>query len=211
LQAAIKKEFGITASLQGGHSGVFDVVLDGTRIYSKDETYRFPTNDAWCRDHGPIFVKNDRTGEVALTDWRYNAWGDKYPPYDLDNRIPPLIAQKLKVGGPADVQRVYLFLGESIIKNEPIKELISPEVAGTVWKEMVRIADKYNQPGKFTTFVAYEWTSTPDNRNMHRNVFFKDSRKVPELPFTSIDSVTTVIGSQRPRYLYSSVLSGLSS
>ncbi|HEX2854336.1 MAG TPA: agmatine deiminase family protein, partial [Opitutaceae bacterium] len=28
-----------------------------------------PTNDSWCRDHGPIFVKNDRTGEVAVTDW----------------------------------------------------------------------------------------------------------------------------------------------
>ncbi len=54
-----------------------------------------PTNDAWCRDHGPIFVKHRRTGEVALTDWRYNAWGDKYPPYDLDNEIPPSIGRKL--------------------------------------------------------------------------------------------------------------------
>ena len=59
--------------------------------------YEHPTNDAWCRDHGPIFVKNDKTGEVALTDWRYNAWGDKYPPYDLDNEIPPSIARKLKL------------------------------------------------------------------------------------------------------------------
>jgi agmatine deiminase len=50
-----------------------------------------PTNDAWCRDHGPIFVKHTKTGEVALTDWAYNAWGDKYPPYDLDNEIPPSI------------------------------------------------------------------------------------------------------------------------
>jgi agmatine deiminase len=58
--------------------------------------YDHPTNDAWCRDHGPIFVKNDRTGEVAITDWAYNAWGGKYPPYDLDNEIPPSIAQKLK-------------------------------------------------------------------------------------------------------------------
>jgi len=54
-----------------------------------------PTNDAWCRDHGPIFVKNDTTGEVALTDWAYNAWGGKYPPYDLDNQIPPRIAGQL--------------------------------------------------------------------------------------------------------------------
>ena len=53
--------------------------------------YDHPTNDAWCRDHGPIFVKHRKTGEVALTDWAYNAWGDKYPPYDLDNEIPPSI------------------------------------------------------------------------------------------------------------------------
>ena len=57
--------------------------------------YNHPTNDAWCRDHGPIFVKNDRTGEVALTDWDYNAWGDKYPPYQHDNQIPPRIARAL--------------------------------------------------------------------------------------------------------------------
>ena len=57
--------------------------------------YNHPTDDAWCRDHGPIFVKNDMTGEVALTDWKYNAWGDKYPPYANDNRIPPRIARAL--------------------------------------------------------------------------------------------------------------------
>ena len=82
-------------------------------------------------------------------------------------------------------QRVYMFLGASIIKNEPITELTSPEVAGSVWKQIVSVADKYYQPGKFTTFVAYEWTSTPDNRNMHRNIIFKDSKKVPEYPFSS--------------------------
>lgn len=60
------------------------------------ELYPHPTDDAWCRDHGPIFVKNDRTGEVALTDWKYNAWGDKYPPYDRDNEIPPSVARALK-------------------------------------------------------------------------------------------------------------------
>ncbi len=62
---------------------------DLTRI----EFFDHPTNDAWCRDHGPIFVKNDQTGEVALTDWAYNAWGGKYPPFDLDNEIPPAIAR----------------------------------------------------------------------------------------------------------------------
>ncbi len=58
--------------------------------------YDHPTNDAWCRDHGPIFVKHTKTGEVALTDWAYNAWGGKYPPYDLDNEIPPSIEKVTK-------------------------------------------------------------------------------------------------------------------
>jgi agmatine deiminase len=35
-----------------------------------------PTNDAWCRDHGPIFVRHEVTGEVAVTDWTFNAWGE---------------------------------------------------------------------------------------------------------------------------------------
>lgn len=65
---------------------------DLTRV----EFFDHPTNDAWCRDHGPIFVKHRRTGEVAVTDWAYNAWGGKYPPYDLDNEIPPSIARVLK-------------------------------------------------------------------------------------------------------------------
>ena len=59
--------------------------------------YDHPTNDAWCRDHGPIFVRNDQTREIAVTDWVHTAWGGKYQPYDLDNTIPPLVAKKLKL------------------------------------------------------------------------------------------------------------------
>jgi agmatine deiminase len=56
--------------------------------------YNHPTDDAWCRDHGPIFVRSRRTGEVALTDWSFNAWGGKYP-HGLDNAIPPRIGRAL--------------------------------------------------------------------------------------------------------------------
>ncbi|MFA5057406.1 MAG: agmatine deiminase family protein [Opitutaceae bacterium] len=57
--------------------------------------YDHATNDCWCRDHGPVFIRNDRTQEVALTDWIYNAWGGKYPPFDFDNRIPRRIGRAL--------------------------------------------------------------------------------------------------------------------
>jgi agmatine deiminase len=62
--------------------------------------HHLPTNDAWCRDHGAIFVKrNQPAGRNTLCalDWKYNAWGDKYPPYDLDNRVPAGMAEYLKV------------------------------------------------------------------------------------------------------------------
>jgi agmatine deiminase len=75
-----------------------------------------PTNDAWCRDHGPTFLSGPlrpsaaslpsgddafaiqvRHGVTdlpsALVDWQYNAWGGKYPPYDLDNEAPRRIAE----------------------------------------------------------------------------------------------------------------------
>jgi Protein of unknown function (DUF3604) len=98
------------------------------------------------------------------------------------------IAAKLKVKSPEDVNRVFQFLAGSIAKREPIKELTDPKVAGSVWAQNNAIADKYYRPGKFTTFCSYEWTSMPNNQNMHRNVFFKDCAKVPVQPFSAIDS-----------------------
>ena len=59
------------------------------------ELFDHPHNDVWCRDHGPIFVKHRATGEVAVTDWGFNAWGGKFPPWELDNAIPARIAGAL--------------------------------------------------------------------------------------------------------------------
>lgn len=56
----------------------------------------FPTNDAWIRDHGPDFLVHP-DGRKHLLNWTYNAWGGKYPPYDLDNDIPLKIAAYLKL------------------------------------------------------------------------------------------------------------------
>ncbi len=55
--------------------------------------YTHPSNDAWCRDHGPAFLINPSAAQPKIiVDWNYNAWGNKYPPFDLDDKIPTLIA-----------------------------------------------------------------------------------------------------------------------
>jgi agmatine deiminase len=52
-----------------------------------------PTNDAWARDHGPTFLSAPPGLPPALVDWEYNAWGGKYPPFDLDNQVPRRVAE----------------------------------------------------------------------------------------------------------------------
>jgi len=65
---------------------------------SKVEFYFHPTNDAWCRDHGPSFLINpNATQKKVIVDWNYNSWGNKYPPFDLDDIIPTLIGKAFQL------------------------------------------------------------------------------------------------------------------
>ena len=59
--------------------------------------FHIPTNEPWCRDHGPIFIKRDSDPQLAIVDWDYNAWGGKYPPFDLDEVVPTRIAEHLSL------------------------------------------------------------------------------------------------------------------
>lgn len=57
-----------------------------------------PTNESWCRDHGPAFVMRRGRGgrrQLAIVDWGFNAWGGKYPPYDADDAVPTRVAEQL--------------------------------------------------------------------------------------------------------------------
>jgi hypothetical protein len=72
------------------------------------------------------------------------------------------------------------------------KDLINePIMMQTVWAKVVENADKYYQPGVFTTFHGYEWTSMGDGNNLHRVVIFRDGgdRTIQTLPFSMYDSL----------------------
>src|SRR6185436_164456 len=61
--------------------------------------HHFPAYEPWCRDHGPIFVVRENNGlcDRAVIDWDYNAWGGKYPPFDLDDAVPQHVARYRKL------------------------------------------------------------------------------------------------------------------
>jgi len=77
------------------HAAISSACNHAKAVPERIELYDHPHNDVWCRDHGPLFVKHSHTGEVAVTDWEFNAWGGKFPPWDLDNSIPGRIAAAL--------------------------------------------------------------------------------------------------------------------
>jgi agmatine deiminase len=79
----------------GQHAAIAQVCNRAKAVPERIELFDHPHNDVWCRDHGPIFVKHHSTGEVAVTDWGFNAWGGKFAPWDLDNAIPNRIAAAL--------------------------------------------------------------------------------------------------------------------
>lgn len=107
--------------LDARHEQHVGSLLEGRVPRERVVFHRIPTNDAWCRDHGAIFVTREQQAEPALAlDFRFNAWGGKYPPYDLDDAVPRGMAAALGVprhavdmvleGGSIDVNGAGLLL-----------------------------------------------------------------------------------------------------
>jgi agmatine deiminase len=80
----------------GAHEAEARAVLDGIAP-ERITYYEIPTNEPWCRDHGPMFLTRDGDPKLAIVDWDYNAWGNKYPPFDLDEVVPTRVAEILNV------------------------------------------------------------------------------------------------------------------
>lgn len=70
----------------------------------------------------------------------------------------------------------------------PSKQLNDPKVAHDIWTKNLAIADKYNDPGTFTTLHSYEYSSNINNKNLHRNIFIKPGDKTIYRPFSMLDS-----------------------
>ena len=72
-------------------------LLAGAAPTERIEYHHHPTNEPWCRDHGPIFVTRDAAPRLAVNDFGYNAWGGKYPPFEDDDVVPTKIARRLSL------------------------------------------------------------------------------------------------------------------
>ena len=110
----------------------------------------------------------------------------------MANPDSPLSKTELAKGvtSPDANVRIQTFAGilrdMSAGKRDP--QLTDPALARSVWAQIVKAADDNYVPGKFTTFAGFEWTSNPQQRNLHRVVVFRDTAKLPDLVLSALDS-----------------------
>ena len=164
-----------------------DAFTSGVRVEPED-AYRFARGEAIDHVSGQkVQLKSGPLDFYSVTD--HSEYMGVLPGMlDPNNPISKHeIAKMMSSTDPALQQKAVMMVVGSIAGGKPIKEFVDKGVMKAQWKLIQDYAAKYYQPGKFTTFIGYEWTSNPNNRNLHRNVIFRGT-KVPELPFTSFES-----------------------
>ena len=165
-----------------------DAFAFGTRN-TPDDAYRFCKGEA---------VKIATTGETR----------QKSTPYDwcalTDHAeymgVMPLLLKKdnpladteigrlIGSGDPKQGEDAFQEIISSVADNIPIPYMNDPKVMLSIWDEQKNVTNRHNDPGTFTTLIAFEWTSIPEYQNLHHNVFFRDSEG-PVTQFSSFDSV----------------------
>ena len=166
-----------------------DAGMFGNRL-GPEEAYRFAKGEIVTSSSGvrarllrplDFLVVADHAENLGLSpmiaesnpDLLKNEWGKKV--HDL-----------VKAGELGDA---YALWGDGISnRKDPLADLGAQ--VKTMWERVTASAEKHNQPGEFTAFIGYEWTSTPGGSNLHRNIIFRDGKDLADqiVPFSVYDS-----------------------
>jgi len=158
-----------------------------------DEAYRFTRGEEITSSSGirakmgrPLdwVVVADHSDGMGFFEMFMNA--DPLLTADSDGRR---WSQMIREGGASGVDAALEFIGRFSQGTLPWKTN-EPDLMRPVWESVIDAAERYNDPGKFTAFIGYEWTSLVRGNNLHRNVIFRDGGDLARrtLPFTLADS-----------------------
>lgn len=166
------------------HSGYsFDAyALMGSRA-EPDNAWRFAKGEA-ISYRGHEVRRNQPLDFMALTDHAEYLGASM-----LGLRDPNSAFANSKVGKLMQADPLGAALGKllTVLAADEESVRLIDKVMSDAWAYQVELADQHNQPGTFTTFAAYEWTTMLDSKyNLHRNVIFRD--RAPDRPYGATDS-----------------------
>ena len=164
----------------------FDAFLFGT-VATPDEAYRFAQGESLAHPSGFEMQLPQPLDFYAVTDHAMflgmlPAMSDPSTEISKTEFAAPFAAARTVA------ERTAAFRGiRDFMAPETHAEVLDKDIVRSAWGEIVASANRNYQPGRFTTFVAYEYTAAPDAQNLHRNVIFRGAN-APDMPFSRLDS-----------------------
>lgn len=157
-----------------------------------EDAYRFARGETVTSSHGlktklqrpyDFLVVADHSENLGLA----TAIAESNPEL-LKNEWGKMEHDLVKSGLEGGIKAYDNWMATTAKREDPLKDM--PELMKTMWSRVIAAADKYNEPGRFTAFIGYEWTSMPNGNNLHRNVIFRDGAdKAGQIvPFSQYDS-----------------------
>ena len=167
----------------------YDAFLNGTRA-TPDDAYRYAQGEPLTHAAG-FEIQLDRPLDFfAVTD--HASFLGMLPamldPDQEASRHPDAeLARRIAAGELTGAERGAAYADIRAHTLGTREGLLDLDVVRSAWRETIAAAERHNDPGRFTTFIAYEFTGSPENQNLHRNVIFRGSA-APEVPFSRLDS-----------------------
>ena len=182
-----------------------NVYFGEQHLHTQDSADAFSMGTRNSQDDAYNFCKGEAIKKVTLS--QTSATVQKKTPYDwcvvtdhalllgllpltLDSKSPlskTEIAKLIKSGNTKDMDEAFGIMMGAIQKGGPPAGFDNKKLQRSAWANQKKITNKHNDPGKFTTLIAFEWTSIPYGQNLHRNVFFRDDEG-PEFVYSTLDS-----------------------
>ena len=165
-------------------------------ILGPEEAFRFARGDEVTSSHGER-VKLSRPLDFLVVTDHSDAMGamNEIVAGNPELMRDPTLRdwhQRINQGGQvaidAALEVIYSFTG---VQGPPLpKAVLDPKFVGAVWERYVKTAERYNEPGRFTALIGYEWTSTEKGNNLHRNVIYRDGADLARRmnPYTTAES-----------------------